>query len=436
MQNRSRTITPRHPSFTSLRTLQPSFGLTAALALTVLAAASLSAADSPGPTDSQEKVRSAPTEAEGELAGTLETTTPSEVVATTEKQPSIYDKIWGYTKWYKDDENKVIQRFDFVGRFQADYANVNSDQGHYNAWNIRRFRLGAEAQFFQDFIAHVEVDLDPQEGQTYQGLTDAYVAWAPSKNYEFTIGKQSAAFTMDGQTSSKKLLTLERNNLANNIWFTEEYAPGFTVTGEPGKWVYQAGIFSSGVSDSEFGNVSGGVFGLGTVGYDFDEALGVKEALLRLNYVYNAPENTDSGSLFANRPLEQIASLNFSLDAGKWGVRTDLGGALGYGDAGDLWGAMIMPYYNLSDHFQVVTRYTYVSSPDNSTVRLNRYENQVVSKKGNNYQEWYLGLNWYLYGQKLKFQTGVDYAHMADDSASGSGYYNGWGWTTGFRMSW
>jgi len=389
----------------------------------------------PTTTPNVEAPASAQTQAaeEANEAGTAEATAPIEAPAAAEKEPSIYDKIWGYTKWYHNDDNKVIQRFDFVGRFQADYAYVGSDEGYYSAWNVRRFRVGAEAQFFHDWIAHVEVDLDPQEGQTYQSLTDCYIAWAPSKNYVFTIGKQSAAFTMDGQTSSKKLLTLERNNLANNIWFTEEYAPGFTITGEPGKWVYQAGIFSSGVSDSEFGNVSGGAFGLVTAGYDFNESLGVKEALLRFNYVYNAPE--DPSSSFANRPLEQIASLNFSLDAGKWGVRTDLGGALGYEDAGDLWGAMIMPYYNISDHFQVVTRYTFVNSPDPGTVRLNRYENQVVNGRGDSYQEWYLGLNWYIYGQKLKLQTGVDYAHM-QDNFGGANTYNGWGWITGLRISW
>jgi len=394
--------------------------------MAVLGAGSLHAAD-PGTN------AVATTESAAQLVGTAEATTPPEPVET--GQESFYDKVWGLAMLYENDENKIIQSLAFTGRFQLDYARVDADQGNLDEWNVRRFRLGGKAEFFHQLTLHIEADLDPQEGQTYQRVTDAYLAWTPSKSAELTVGKQSAAFTMDGQTSSKKLLTIDRSNLANNIWFTEEYAPGVTLTGEPGNWVYQVGAFSSGVKDSEYGNVSGGVFGLGTIGYNFNKALDVKEALLRFNYVYNAPENSSASSLYANRPLEQIASLNFSFETDAWGVRTDLAGGLGYQNASDIWGAMVMPWFNISKNFQVVARYTFVRSIDAGGVRLNRYESQVTSAKGDEYQEGYLGLNWYLYGHKLKLQTGVDYAYMADRASSGAAY-DGWGWTTGLRISW
>ena len=82
-----------------------------------------------------------------------------------------------------------------------------------------------------------------------------------------------------------------------------------------------------------------------------------------------------------------------------------------------------------------MTRYTFVRSIDENGVRLPRYENQFVSGRGDEFQEIYLGLNWYLYGHKLKLQTGVDYAHMADRANDG-GAYNGWQWTTGLRLYW
>jgi phosphate-selective porin OprO/OprP len=286
---------------------------------------------------------------------------------------------------------------------------------------------------YPSLSARGQGDLNPQEGESYQRITDAYVAWTRYTNYEVTVGKQSAAFTLDGQTSSKKLLTIDRSNLANNIWFTEEYIPGVTLTGEPGNWVYQAGAFSSAANDNEFGNISGGVFGLATAGYNFNEALNAKEALLRVNYIYNAPQGT-SGQ-FANRPLEQIGSLNFVFAREKWGIQTDLSGGLGYEGASDIWGASVLPYFNINNHFQLVTRYTFVRSIDENGVRLPRYENQFVSGRGDEFQEIYFGLNWYLYGHKLKLQTGVDYAHMADRANDG-GAYNGWGWTTGLRIYW
>ncbi len=396
--------------------------------LAVLAAATLSlrAADTAGP------AAGTPPQTGPELTAEAPV---SPVDAPAGKPSSLYDQIWGYAMLYENQENDVIQSLAFTGRFQFDYARVDADQGNLDEWNIRRFRLGGKAEFFRQLTLHVEADLDPQEGQTYQRVTDCYLAWTPKKSVELTVGKHSAPFTMDGQTSSKKLLAIDRSNLANNLWFTEEYVPGVSVAGEAGHWVYHAGAYSAGASDSEFGNAFGGVFGLGTVGYDFAKALDAKEALLRLNYVYNAPENSSSSSLYANRPLEQIGSINFSFETGAWGVRTDLSGGLGYQNASDLWGAMVMPWFNISQHFQVVTRYTFVRSIDPRGVRLNRYESEVTNARGDEYHEGYLGLNWYLYGHKLKLQTGVDYAYLADRVSNGAAY-DGWGWTTGLRLSW
>ena len=44
-----------------------------------------------------------------------------------------------------------------------------------------------------------------------------------------TVGKQSLPFTQEGATSSKELITIDRSNLANNIWFSQEYMPGVSV---------------------------------------------------------------------------------------------------------------------------------------------------------------------------------------------------------------
>jgi phosphate-selective porin OprO/OprP len=346
--------------------------------------------------------------------------------------PSGYDRIWKYADLYQNDNNAVIQSLKFTGRFQLDYAHVDADQGGHDEWNIRRLRLGGKATLFRDFTAHAEVDLNPQEPYPlYQRLTDAYLSWSRSKSFVVTVGKQGAGFTMDGMTSSKELLAIDRGNLANNLWFTEEYIPGVTVSGKPGAWVYQAGVFSAGRADREFGEFNGSAFGLLTVGYDFAKPLDVKEAVLAVNYVYNDsdPENTIS------RQLEQIASLTFKLDAGKWGVRTDLTAGQGYGKQSDLWGGMVMPYYNFTPKLQGVLRYTYLSSDRANGVRLARYESQVVSGRGDEYSEIYAGLNYYLYKHKLKLQTGVQYATMRDQANDG-GKYAGFSWTTGLRISW
>jgi phosphate-selective porin OprO/OprP len=360
-----------------------------------------------------------------DVEGAMTETVPSMAPV---KEGELWDKVWGAMEFYKNPENKIIQSLKFTGRFQADYAWVGPTD--YDDLSIRRFRVGMKAKMFQDWTVHAEVDLAPDDNPAYNRMTDAYIAWSKTKNLEIAVGKQSAPFTMDGSTSSKALLGIDRSNVANNMWFTQEYFPGVTFSGAPNKWRYLAGAYATGNDQDEFGHFDGSAFGLGTVGYDFGESLNAKEAVLAANYVYNGLDNDGS-----TRSLEQVASLNFTYAQARWGVRTDLTGGIGYQGQSDLWGAMVMPYYDITKKLQAVARYTFVTSADPNGVRLNRYENQTVSGRGNEYNEFYLGLNYYFYGNKLKVQTGVDYANMQDEANDG-GAYSGWGWTTAFRLSW
>ena len=348
------------------------------------------------------------------------------------KTPSIYDNIWKYTRWYENEENPAVQSFALSGRFQLDYARVDADQGDHDEWNIRRFRFGAKAQLFQKLTVHGEVELNPQEKDPlYVRITDLYLEWAESDRLIATVGKHSAPFTMDGATSSKELLAIDRSNLTNNLWFTQEYLPGVSLEGERGDWTYHAGLYSSGSINREFGNFDGSLFGLLVVGYDFAKRLGVKEAVLAGNYVR---QGADEDNTFT-RKFGNIASLNFKLQAARWGLRTDLAAGDGHLGQSDVYGFMAMPFYDFGDGFQLVGRYTFVRSDEINGVRLASYENQLVSGRGDEYDELYLGLNYYFYAHRLKLQTGVQFAEM-EDRANDGGAYSGVAWTTGLRVSW
>ena len=122
--------------------------------------------------------------------------------------------------------------------------------------------------------------------------------------------------------------------------------------------MYRVGLYSAGAANREFGEFSGGAVTLGVLGYDFGPALGVREALLTGNYVYQHP---DADNTFT-RQLEHVLSLHFKLEADKWGLRADVSDANGYLGQSDMWGAMAMPFYNITDKLQAVTRYTYIDS--------------------------------------------------------------------------
>jgi phosphate-selective porin OprO/OprP len=348
------------------------------------------------------------------------------------QETSVYDRIWKYTRWYDNGANRVIQSLVFTGRFQLDSAIVDADQGSHEEWTIRRFRVGARARLFGKLTLHGEVEINPQERDPfYVRLTDMYAAWDRSDRVRATLGKHSAPFTMDGSTSSKELIAVDRSNLTTNLWFTEEYFPGVSLRGERGHWTYLAGLYSSGSENREFGNFDGSAFGLVVLGYDFANRLGVREAVLALNYVH---QGADEDNTFT-RKFGNIASLNFKLQKARWGLRGDLAAGDGHMGQSDVYGFMAMPFYDLSEGFQLVSRYTFVRSRDANGVRLGSYENEVVKDYGDELRDLYLGLNYQFYGHKLKLQTGVQLADM-EDRANDGGAYSGFSWTTGLRVSW
>lgn len=340
-----------------------------------------------------------------------------------------FDKVWRYLTLYENEENTVIQTFALVGRAQLDSVWIDpEDEDAYsdNAW--RRFRFGFEAGLFVDGSAHLEADFDLNGSITeaYTGLTDAYIAWSLDDHLKIKLLKQSAGFTLDGATSSKKLLTPERNNLTNNLWFTEEYFTGFLASGTiAGAWHYKASVFSSG-GDPEIQFGGAGWFTFWTLGYQVDDAT------LQIAYVYqDEDENANT------RDFRQIASLTAQWQTGSLGIWGDLSGGQAFADhpQSDVWGLVLMPFYDMTRHTQLVLRYTYLDSREDNGLRLNRYEDEVVEGRGNRYDEWYAGFNVFFYGHKLKWQTGVSWAEMGDDAQDG-GEYEGWTLITGIRVYW
>jgi phosphate-selective porin OprO and OprP len=349
------------------------------------------------------------------------------------KAPSIYDKIWGhFTNWYDNKENPVVQRVVFTGRYHHDFAVVRADQGDTDESNVRRMRFGPRITFFRNFLLHAEVEVNPQERNPfYVRFTDAYVQWSKNPALVITVGKHSVPFTQEGATSSRELLTIDRSNLANNIWFGQEYMPGVSVAGRRGLWTYRGSLYSAGAMNREFGEFNGGLFTMGIVGYDFSKKLGVREATVTGNYLYQQP---DVNNTFTRR-YEHITSAHFRFEDGRLGARGDVSTAVGYLGQRDVWSFMLMPYFNVTDKLQFVGRYTFVDSDGNNGVSLPTYENRVTTGAGDEYSAGYLGANYYFYGHRLKLQSGVEFGRM-QDRGNDRGAYSGTSWVTGLRIGW
>lgn len=348
-------------------------------------------------------------------------------------EESGYDRVWRHATLYQNADEGLVRRIALSGRLQADAMYFDADQeGEFDDSTWRRFRFGFKADFAGDWVAQLEGDFDLNEsfGDWYTRLTDAYIGWQPDESRDLRILKHSAGFTLDGATSSKKLLTLQRSNLTNNLWFTAEYFTGISLAGTVDeRWSYKAGIFSTD-GDEEFSSFDASYFTLVSLGYDWAGNLDMDKAVVRLDYVHNDKDIDNNTRDFSN-----VVSLISQWEKGSWGLWTDLSAGDGYFEQSDVWGVSLMPFYNSSDMIQWVARYTYIESDDPNGVRLGRYHGEVTVGRGDEYEEIYGGLNVFFYGHKLKWQTGLEYATM-DDTAVDGGKHDGWGISTGLRIYW
>lgn len=339
-----------------------------------------------------------------------------------------FDEIWKKSTLFKSNDGNYLN---LSGRLQIDSAWFDSNQGEYNDISWRRFRFGFTGKY-NNFTAALEADINLNNGKSdwYNRLTDANISYLLNDNLTLVFLKQSVGFTLDGRTSSKRLLTPERNNLTNNIWFTDEYFSGVSLKGEISpNLTFKAGAFSSDASD-EIGFSEGSYFSLLSINKKFGKNSWWDSANINFDYVYNDVHQTGGTPM-----LSSIYNLSGAFSVNSWQIAHDISYAQGELEQSDLWGVVIMPSYQSSPSIQWVFRYTYLNSRDINGLKLGKYENKMVTDKGDKYQEYYAGMNWLLYQHKLKFQLGLQYTNM-EDKANDGGEYQGWGMTLALRTYW
>lgn len=367
-------------------------------------------------------------------------------------EKSIYDKIWGLATLYKSDENDFIQEFALQGRIQLQWADGDSDQGDFSSgdrpeetrWGdieVRRWRLGFKSKILRQFKLEGQIDVNPnfelEQGANpelgdgfYRDIYDLYLTWAPNDKFNLSVGKTKAKFfSQEYFTSSKEIIVFERSLLVNQIRPAE--LTGVWVNGKIDNFIYALAAYG-GQYNPEFGGLEEGAVVQASIGYDLGPALGLEKAITKLDYQWSSDNSNTEGPA----SYEHAFSLNTNIEQGRFGLYTDVLGASGFGEVGDVWGVIVTPSVYVADSLQLVVRYQYASG-DNDGLRLqSRYE-RLASEltdggRGDEYQAVYMGLNYYLYGHKLKLMGGVEYNTMSGGGDGGD--YDGWTTLVGLRM--
>lgn len=358
---------------------------------------------------------------------------PSSTVdgATRFVESSPLDQLWSLATLYKDDGNPFLQEFKLRGRYQGQYHWLDSDQGNDEGWEDRRSRFGFDAKLFEKKI-ELRADFQSSDGfdPLYNGLVDAFLKWKPSEDFTLTLGRQKVQIgAFDFLQPSTHYSTFERSQIFNQL--KVDRASGAVAEGKLGKFTYQAGIYSNHI-DLEFGQFDAGIaYGAG-IGYDLKHALHLEKADLRFDYLHS---DIQAQSTVLNR-YEHVFSSTLWLKEGRWSLATEA--YAGSGHSPDVLGFIVQPTYDLVlKKLQLVARYTFSTGDGaDSLTAQSRYEREAPdltgSGKGDRYQAGYLGLQYFIHGEKLKLLAGVEYADLRGGGNGGD--YDGFTALTGIRF--
>lgn len=341
-----------------------------------------------------------------------------------EAEPWSICNIFDYSTLYEGDG--FIKEIALNGRYQGQAISQTEDYGGvdngYHEWQHRRFRLGLDVEFANNitFFSSINVSDGSGGGPLTEGVffdtwDEIGIEWEPSDDFYVHVGKMKQKITVENATSSKKILTIERSTVVNEVISDKPWGltVGFELAGmshEVGGWIGGADLDGTGERwDWPDADSRGGFTYRGSTDVsDSTELLWGYQFWNNSSGWASAGGSADSnlGSAY-----EHVAHIGTKSEWGDLGLITDLiyganREASGLIPAGnDTFGVVILPYYNITDKLQAVARYAYMG--DGREQRTQRYN---VRQRLDNTHTFYVGLNYYICGDKLKVMGGYEYA--------------------------
>ncbi|MGF1529903.1 MAG: porin [Puniceicoccaceae bacterium] len=308
--------------------------------------------------------------------------------------------------------------------WQVGYASVDSDYSDANTesyftFENRRVRVGFDGKMNNNWKFDVFANVLP-EGSNLDTGTLTYTG---IDNIDIGFGFTDMEVGREESTSSSSIKTVERSLLANT--FDGPRSTGVFADAGFGPVSVFAGLFN-GVSDND--NALEGD-GSTKVAGNFQIFLNLGEIFdgIKGDIGFQTNQFFDSD----NADFDAVYSINGELKFGMFGIQADY--IWGEDQGGDTTqGFMIMPYVSVTDNLELVFRYDYIDSDKKNGIGvLSRYvgrtalddaintdegSNAGEADDGNEYQSFYFGANYYISGNNLKLQAGVELSELKDDN--------------------
>lgn len=406
------------------------------------------------------------------LAGSLTAGDPGKTVIN-DKMPieSSFCDIFKKNTLYEGDG--FIKKVKLKGRYHGQFISQSEDingvyNNSYNEYDHRRFRLGLEIEMAHDLTLVASNNIADGTGgfgaTVGHGLTtgtffddwdELNLAWEPSDDFYVIVGKQKQKITRENTTSSNSILTIERAPITNSV-----------ISNKP--WGVAVGFKALGLSHEVGAWVAGGDRDVNGERWDYADFDSRESFTYRTSYdlaesttLFFDYQYTDNSGGFINPgtgvigggggagPLgdtnlgsifEHVAAVGTESEWGQFGLITDFiyasngltGGGLPVGY--DTFGVVIMPYYNLTEKLQFVTRYSYME--EGREQRTQRFGPNAANRQTvEDYHTFYAGLNYYVCKHNLKIMGGYEYATGTQFGAVPNDIDTGT-WMLAVRTSW
>lgn len=318
----------------------------------------------------------------------------------------------------KGDVNsiKLSGRMQFQAGFVDQENDVNS--GDWSTMEVRRARVGAKGKFSNNVSAAVEANVKPGD----VSVSAATVTWSQSDAFELTAGFDKPMVSLEENTSSASIITVERSNVNNNIAAGYD-STGVWAAGEAAPFFYHVGVYNGeGVDSSR--NSTGE-----EAEYMFNLRGGLELALTEdvdLTAMVSYLESDDpSGEL----GFDDITVVSMQLEAGAFDLRAEY--FMGTEGDEDTTGFYIMPSMMLNENLEAVVRYEQAESDSGSGIRAqSRYARRtdvvvigedeegddITADRGDDFSAIYVGVNYY-YQKYHKVMFGIEFSELDNTDA-------------------
>jgi len=349
-------------------------------------------------------------------------------------EPSTFCDLFDHTTLYEGDG--FLKSLKFTGRYHGGFIDTEDEYpggGDDALWDHRRFRAGFVAKLANDFTLQNIYNLDTSQhfdgNRFVDNLDEFFIKWAPSDDFHITVGKQKQLILSEYRCSSNAIIPYERSILTQNLLSQKLWgaAVGFTGLGLN----HEIGLWSTALEDdfawAAFEDASASI--TYRANYELDES-----TTLFFDYQY-VDQDRSTAEIFGGSPYENVFALGNESKWGRFGLNTDFtagldrqDGRLSPGD--DSHGFQVTPYYDITDHLQLVTRYAYLSDG-----RIGRPQQFASRPEVDGLSTFFVGLNYEICGTKLRVQGGYEWAQADRLVGTTTDYENG-SWLLGIRTHW